>query len=138
MLKLTPERLAALLRAESYGSYASEAATELLIEHHRWLTRPDFIANCVGWLDPADHITLRLPGPATERASIMWAKVPAFVDSVAASTTEANVLRLAAELAGIDTGVALGRLLVNLDDHNGPRVADAITHVALRGRRPAR
>jgi hypothetical protein len=128
MSTLTPHALTALLRADGHGSYATQAATELLIEHHRWLDRPDFQTACINVDDDAGYPV----------AWVDWAAIPAFVASAPCSTTEANVLRLAAELVGVDTGIALGRLLAGLDDRNGPRVVAAVAHVALCGREARR
>ena len=128
MTTLTPHALAALLRAGAEGLYATEAAAELLIEHRRWLERDDFQLHCVDLDDEDGH----------QMAWVDWPAVPGFVDEATCSTTEAQVLRLAAELAGTDTGVPVGELLTRLDDRNGPLVVAAVSHVALRGRRPAR
>jgi hypothetical protein len=123
---LTPDQLAALLRAWAAGYYADEAAAQLLTEHHTWLTRADFLAACVEY----DH------DGTTPSAWVVWEAVPAFLDRVGCSSSEARVLRLATELAGVDTGVPLAELLSSLDDRNSRLVVDAIAH-ALRvgGRR---
>jgi hypothetical protein len=121
MSTLTPEQLAHLLRQEAAGYYTTEAAAQLLTGHRSWLTRPDFLAACVDY----DH------DGATPVAWVQWSAVPAFVDQAPCSSSEARILRLAAELAGIDTGEPLAELLAGLDDHNSRLVADAIAH-ALR------
>jgi hypothetical protein len=123
---LTPDQLAALLRAWAAGYYADEAAAQLLCEHRTWLTRPDFLAACVEY----DH------DGTTPAAWVVWDAVPDFLDRMACSSSEARVLRLAAELAGVDTGLPLAELLSSLDDRNSRLVVDAIAH-ALRvgGRR---
>ena len=126
MITLTPDQLAQLLRTWAAGYYTDEAAAQLVCEHRSWLTRPDFLAICVNY----DH------DGTTPVAWIDWPAVPAFLERAACSSSEARVLRLAAELAGIDTGQPLGELLTSLDDHNSRIVADAIAHaLRLGGRR---
>jgi hypothetical protein len=52
------------------------------------------------------------------------------------SSSEANILRLVAELGGVDTGVPLANLLCGLDESNARLVLDALAHVlTLGGRR---
>jgi hypothetical protein len=121
---LTPHALAALLTASARGFYATEAAARLLVGHWRWLERDDFRLACVNLDDEDGHPV----------AWVDWDTVPAFAEAAACSSTEAQVLRLCAELAGIDSGVALADLLGHLDDRNGPLVLDAIAHIALRGK----
>jgi hypothetical protein len=123
---LTPDQLTALLQAWAAGYYTDEAAAQLLTEHHTWLTRADFLAACVEY----DH------DGTTPAAWVVWDAVSAFLDRVGCSSSEAQLLRLATELAGVDTGVPLAELLSSLDDRNSRLVVDAIAH-ALRvgGRR---
>jgi hypothetical protein len=66
---------------------------------------------------------------------VHWAAIPQFAEHAPCSTTEANILRLAAELRDVDCGVPLGQLLTGLDDRNSRLVADAIDHVLTRGGR---
>jgi hypothetical protein len=126
MSTLTTGQLADLLRVSAAGYYTDEAAAQLLCEHRSWLTRRDFIVACVEY----DH------DGTTPVAWVSWDAVPAFLDRAACSSSEARILRLAAELAGVDTGHPLANLLTSLDDHNSRLVAGAIAH-ALRigGRR---
>jgi hypothetical protein len=126
MNTLTPDQLAHLLRTWAAGCYTDEAAAQLLCEHRSWLTRADFLAACVKY----DH-----DGTAPV-AWIDWEAVPAFVERAACSSSEGRVLRLAAELAGVDTGVPLGDLLTSLDDDNSRLVLSAITHAHHTGDRP--
>jgi hypothetical protein len=118
---LTPDQLAQLLDAWAAGSYPDEAAAQLLGRHGSWLRRADFLAACVNY----DH------HGTTPVAWIDWPAVPVFLDRAACSSSETRMLRLAAELAGHDTGQPLADLLANLDDRNARIVADAIAH-ALR------
>jgi hypothetical protein len=123
---LTPDQLADLLRASSAGWYPTEAAARLLCGHRSLLTRSDFLAACVDY----DH-----DGTAPV-AWIVWDAIPGYVDRAALSSSEANILRLVAELGGTDTGVPLGNLLVGLDDANARLVLDALAHpLTLGGRR---
>jgi len=118
MHTLTPDQLAHLLRAWAAGYYTDEAAAKLLCEHRSWLTRADFLATCVNY----DH-----DGTAPV-AWVDWPAVPAFVDQAPCSSSEARILRLATEMAGVDTGQPLAELLSSLDDRNSHHVLDAIAH----------
>ena len=62
---------------------------------------------------------------------MVWDAIPAFVERAPLSSSEANILRLVAELGGTDTGVPLDDLLSGLDDNNATLVRDAIAY-ALR------
>jgi hypothetical protein len=121
MTTLTPDQLAALLRASAAGWYATEAATQLLCGHRSLLGRADLLAACVEY----DH------DGTTAVAWVVWDAIPGYVDRAALSSSETRILRLAAELAGTDTGVPLDELLCGLDDDNARLVLDAIAH-ALR------
>lgn len=118
MTTLTPGQLGHLLCEWAAGSYADEAAVELLIAHGTWLHRDDFLARCVEY----DHDGSR---PV---AWVDWDAIAAFLDDTGCSSSEARMLRLAAELAGIDTGRPLADLLSGLDDRNSLLVVDAIAH----------
>jgi hypothetical protein len=122
---LTPDQLAQLLRQDAAGYYASEAAAQLLCDHGSWLRRSDFVAACLDY----DH------DGTTAAAWVHWAAVPAFVDAAPCSSSEGRVLRLAAELAGIDSGQPLGDLLSGLDDRNSQIVVDAVAHALHLGDR---
>jgi hypothetical protein len=118
---LTPDQLVALLRASSAGWYATEAAAQLLCGHRSLLGRADFLAACVDY----DH------DGTTPVAWIVWEAIPRYVERAPLSSSEANILRLVAELAGIDTGWPLAVLVSGLDDGNARLVFDALAH-ALR------
>ena len=126
MTTLTPDQLAHLLRASAAGYYTDEAAAELLCGHRSWLTRRDFLAACVNY----DH-----DGKAPV-AWVDWVAVPAFADRAACSSSEARILCLAAELAGVDTGHPLAELLSSLDDTNSELVLSTVAHALhIGGRR---
>jgi hypothetical protein len=119
---VTYESLAAALLAQAQGSYAHEAAVWLLIEHRSWLQRQDFLR----FVDVA-------PALAEERglmASVDWDA--AMAADLPASTSETQMLAVAAELAGVDTGRSLQDLLGGLDRANVTLVMRAVLH-AHRG-----
>jgi hypothetical protein len=121
MHTLTTDSIAALLRQRATGSYADEAAVDLLISHGTWLERRDFLTTCVDYdNDGADLVVW-----------VDWHAVPAFLESAPCSASEGRILKLAAELSGIDTGCPLADLLSGLDIHNSDRVLTAIG-LALR------
>jgi hypothetical protein len=125
MTTLTPNQLAALLRATAEGHYAHEAATQLVYRHRSLLTRADFLVACVEY----DH---------DSTAPVAWIDWTAVVDFAAhgpLSGSEARILRLAAELAGHDTGQPLDELFASLDDANARLVLDAIAHALTWGGR---
>jgi hypothetical protein len=92
-----------------------------LCGHRSLLTRADLVAACVDY----DH------DGTTPVAWIVWDAIPAYVDRAALSSSEAGILRLVAELGGIDTGTPLDELLSGLDDGNAHLVLHALAH-ALR------
>jgi hypothetical protein len=117
-----PEALAAALLAQAEGSYAAEAAVGLLIEHRSWLARADFHAFVdVGPSLGDDRVLM---------ASIDWQS--AIGAHLPASSSETQMLAVAAELAGIDTGRTLQDLLCGLDRANTTLVIRAVLH-AQRG-----
>jgi hypothetical protein len=118
MHTLTTDTIADLLRQRVTGSYADEAATELLIAHGTWLDRRDFLTACVDYDHDGHHPVVWVD----------WHAVPAFLDAAPCSASEARILRLATELSGIDTGCALADLLCGLDHRNSALVVDAIAH----------
>jgi len=130
MTNVPPPRLAALLRDQAKGYYATEAAAELLIAHGTWLHRTDFLDACVVAIDAAgnDLGSPRHPAGTVTRAGIAWDDIPAFADTAPCSGSEARILRLVAELAGTDTATPLGELLSSLDGRNSALVLDAIAH----------
>ena len=125
MTTLTPSQLAELLRASAADfsdGYAAEAAAHLLCEHRSLLTYVDFLTACVDYADDG----------TTPVAWIVWEAIPGYVDRAPLSSSEANILRLVAELGGIDTSVPLANLLASLDDSNARLVLDALAHVLAR------
>jgi hypothetical protein len=73
-------------------------------------------------LRPRRHRTGRL---------VQWDTIPGYVERAPLSSSEANILRLVAELGGTDTATPLAELLSNLDDSNARMVVGALAH-ALR------
>ena len=122
---LTPDQLAALLRASAAGFYADEAAVQLICGHRSLLGRADFVTGCIEY----DH-----DGKAPS-VCIDWSAVVEFSDHPPLSGSEARILRLAAELAGHASGQPLAELLSSLDDNNARPVLDAITHALTLGGR---
>jgi hypothetical protein len=124
---MSPDPLPAALRASAAGLLAPEAAVNLLIDHHYWLTRPDFLNE---FTDTFDSFT-----DGTPMAAICWPEAIAALDrgQLPASGSENRILRLAASLAdGIPAD--LQTVLSGLDDNNLQHVITAIRHAA--GRRP--
>ena len=89
MHTLTTDTIAALLRQRATGSYADEAAVELLISHGTWLDRRDFLTACVDYdhdgqdpvvwvdwhavptfLEPRTVLGQRGPDPAPRRRAV--------------------------------------------------------------------
>ena len=128
MNTLPTSRLALALREQARGSYGTEAAVELLIGHGTWLRRHDFLNRLVEYGNTTG-------GSAVTSAWISWDNVPSFVVRARCAGSEERILRLAAELAGVDSGVPLVELLAQLDDTNADLVLDAIAHVLTRGGR---
>lgn len=115
------EDLVQALRRQAAGSPTAEAAVELLVAHGTWLQRSDFRARVDVQPALVDDRLL---------ASIDWRG--ALHADLPASSSERQMLQLAAELAGVDSGVALGDLLVGLDERNA---AIFLRAVALAERR---
>ncbi len=119
---VTPEGLAAALLAQAEGSYSAEAAVGVLIEHRSWLARADFIS----FVDIAPS----LGDERVSMASVDWGA--AFAANLPASSSETQMLAVAAELAVVDTGRSLQDLLCGLDRANTTLVIRAVLH-AQRG-----
>lgn len=119
---MNPEALVAALVAQAEGSYASEAAVGLLIEHRSWLVRADFVC----FVDVAPS----LRDDRVLMASIDWEA--ALAANLPASSSEIQMLAVAAELAGVDTGRSFQDLLCGLDRANTTLVIRAVVH-AQRG-----
>jgi len=119
---VTPEGLVVALLARAEGSYAAEAAVGLLIEHGSWPARADFHASVDVGPSLGDDRVLT--------ASVDWKA--AIAANLPASSSEAQMLAVAAELAGVDTGRTLQDLLCGLDRANTTLVIRAVLH-AQRG-----
>lgn len=118
------DTLAEQLRAWARGYYPGEAAVDLLLAHRRWLARGDFRAACLG-TDPHGE-----PG---SQAWIDWDSVAAIVSphddlGLPASSSERQILALAASLAGTAVPWSLRDLITGLDAANTRLVLDAISH----------
>lgn len=119
---MTPEVLAAALLAQAEGSYSAEAAVGLLVAHRSWLARADFLR----FVDVA-------PSFCDDRvlmASVDWEA--ALAADLAGSSSETQMLAVAAELAGVHCGRSLQDLLGGLDRANTTLVIRAVLH-AQRG-----
>jgi hypothetical protein len=110
------------LRAGAAGAHSDEAAVSLLIGHGAWLRRADFLR----YTSMSQSIT----DPAVTYAFIDWDQL--HPDQLAASASELNMLRLAMELAGRDSGQPLATLIAGLDTTNTGLVLRAVLH-ASRG-----
>lgn len=122
---LTPSELEPMLRTCAQGVQSEEAAVHLVISHGAWLRRADFLRQCVVAVDHGvQHGSTNVP-----MAAISWQRAARFVDNAPASTSEANILRLACSLGGVNTG-ALRELTASLDPSNTARVLDALAHRA--------
>lgn len=117
----TGDRLHQRLRAHVAGLTGPVAAVDLLIAHHTWLHRDDFL----------DRFTFTASVNATaNRTGIDWAAaINALGHDLACSGGEARLLRIAASLAqGIP--VDLRDAATGLDHTNATLVARAITQAA--------
>jgi hypothetical protein len=136
---LPADRLAELLTAWAAGD---SAAVGLLAgwRDGYWLRRPDFVRGCIDAVDypwtPAQPVTDDEPGadgqPAagtTVVAGVLWEAVAAWPGEDCPQLAEVAVLRVAASLAGQDTG-SLRALLAPLADADVRHVLDAVAHAA--------
>ena len=119
---VNPDGVAAALLAQAEGFYSAEAAVGLLIEHRSWLARADFRS----FVD----VTPSLVDDRVMMASVDWEA--ALTANLPASSSETQMLAVAAELAGVDTGRSLQDLLCGLDRANTTLVVRAVLH-AQRG-----
>lgn len=109
--------VAAALRLGAGGALGEEAAVELLIAHDVWLHRSAFRRDTLDVVD-ADPRVL----------AVDWAAVLAHAGTSPASGSEIAVLRIAAGLAGHDSGCSLRDLLTGLDRTNAGHVVRAVAH----------
>lgn len=120
--------LATGLRAASAGTYAAEAAVELLIRHEVWLAEPAFVDEC---LEPDD---------AGEFIGISWARVAQHVNRVDAQPSDRAIALIAAQLGGypdpgelpVDVAAMppLAWLLASLERKDVDLVLASISHAA--------
>jgi hypothetical protein len=113
---LGDEELASALRVAVAGSDSAVASVELLIGHGGWLRRDDFRQFASVDLAFSDGRLM---------AVVDWKA--ALAADLPASSGESQLLAIAAELAGTDSGRPLADLLCGLDDRNLLRVLRAIT-----------
>jgi len=116
-----PQHLAEGARAWAHGSYALEAAVELLIRHGVWLTHREFRRYAI------DYVTATYTG--TPFTIIDWqaAHIALNRGYLPCSGSEAAILRIALSLAD-GQAVELGPAITGLDAINLRRVVAAITH----------
>jgi hypothetical protein len=121
VMDLPPSDLAAALRRWARGTYATEAATELLIRHRYWPVRREFRRAAIEYV-PDSHVGVPI-------AVIDWRAAHTALSRgrLACSSSEAAVLRLAVSL-GASFPVDLGEALSNLDATNLGLVCAAIRH----------
>lgn len=86
------------------------AAVELLIAHGTWLCRPDFTDEC---LEQGTH------PDGDPYLFVNWELVPAFLEDASCSSSDARMLAIAAELAGVTTGRTLADLICLDQRHTG-------------------
>lgn len=127
---MNPEHLDLIdgLRNWADGFSADRAAVELLIEHGSWLTRSDFLDQCVD-IVPDDELV----DPDRPVSIIDWENVfHALNGSLPASDSEVGMLRIAASLAA-GHPVNLRYALVGLDARNAAAVVDAVITATQSG-----
>jgi hypothetical protein len=122
---MTLDELVATLRAGAEGSLLDEAAVELLIDHGCWPNRTDFVSAAIDVAPGLDDANPPL-------SFVDW--LAALDADLPASSTERQMLSIAAELAGFDSGRPLGQLITGLDERNTALVVRAVVH-ASRGKR---
>jgi hypothetical protein len=114
--------LAGMLLAAAGGLHTSEAAAELVIAHQAWLLRANFTTN---------FITVTHDDDVDGYADINW---PAAIDALdngllPCSGSEANMLRIAASLAG-QAPITIGTAVSGLDTRNITLVLKAIARAS--------
>jgi hypothetical protein len=118
---MTPERLAAALRACATGIYAVEAGVALLITNGTFLRRDDFTSRFI------EHGTSGI----TPMAAVDWgAAITALhAGELPCSGGERRILQLSASLAA-GAPVDLRDAVTGLDNDNTARLITAIRHAA--------
>jgi len=116
---LSYDGLVAALRAGAEGSYSAEAAVELLIAHGSWLRRSDFLRGAI-------EVTPAVAHTGQRHAFVDWHA--GLAADLPASSSERQILAVAAELAGVDSHRTLGDLVTGLDDTNITLVICAVLH----------
>lgn len=119
MLTVPVDLIPTCLRNYARGDRGVEAAVELLIAHGVWLTRSDFLTDCVAQGRHPD---------GDPYVWVDWELTTAFLDEAGCAASEARILCIAAELAGVDSGRTLADLLRSLDERNTCLVIAAVAH----------
>jgi hypothetical protein len=124
VLDLPPGELAEALRRWADGTYATEAAAELLIRHGYWPEHADFRRLALRYVTKtSDGLPLAVIDWRAARAALTAGRLPC------SSCSEAAVLRLALSLA-TSAPVDLGEAISTLDAANIARICAAIRHAA--------
>jgi hypothetical protein len=116
--------LAGMLLAAAGGLHTSEAAAELVIAHQTWLFRTDFTTTFI-------TVTHDDDGDGDGYADINWSAALDALDAglLPCSGSEANMLRIAASLAGPNP-ITIGTAVSGLDTRNVTLVLNAIAHAS--------
>jgi hypothetical protein len=124
---MTPNSLAAALRACADGIYPLEAGVGLLIAHGTFLGRDDFTRRFI----------LHGTSSGTRMAAIDWdaATTALAAGELPCSGGERRILALAASLAG-GAPVALRDTVVGMDDRNVQLLVKAVLHASGRRQFP--
>lgn len=121
---ITRDELADMLHIGASGDRCHEAAITLLCQHGTWLRRTDFRDSVQYWETASDDLR---PTAAT----VAWGDLGWSIG--ASSSSEAQILHIAASLASHQRDVNLRDALTGLDATNRRRVLDAITHALGEG-----
>lgn len=121
---VTEPELHTMLRRLAAGTHSTEAAVELVIHARTWLSRDDFLSECVTAVSNGPHNYGHAP-----LAAINWHTAAHYGESAPASRSERAMLGLACSLAGVPTG-SLRDLTIALDPNNTARLIDALAHRA--------
>lgn len=116
MTQETPDELALALRVGAVGSYAAEAAVELLIRHGYWLGRPGFVEAClvpldaeadtlgVDWMAVVDQVRVSDAAPAHRAVAEIAAQIGVGLDVASTEIVAAELRPLRWLLASLDRG----------------------------------
>ena len=116
---ITRDELADMLHIGAAGDRCTEAAIGLLCKHGTWLRRQDFRDSIQSWDTAPDN-------PYPPVATVSWGDLGWSIGP--ASSSEEQILHIAASLASNERDVNLRDALTGLDTANRRRVIDAVTH----------